>query len=327
MKKHNKKCLVCGGRMRRHGMTKFGTERYFCPVCRKASVIHRADTSLRHHGNRFVDWLTGVQGKDAIAKKYGVTRRGLTKEFEPFFRKDPNGPSPLGFQANRLIVDAKFVHGRVLCALIAVTEEDKIFWQFAESECYRTWSSFLVGFSPPAVVVADGQKGMFHFVKKHWPGTAFQRCHFHMVLLVTHYLSRNPKEEAGQAIVKLVHELKTVKTCDDKKRWLMFHTIWEKRYLKVFQEKNASGGYAHRKLRSVRFVLRKALPNLFIYLDFPGCPNTTNLVEGWPNTAIAEGLRRHRGLHLSQKKTLVSTILSHLTREKPTRRFSTKKHT
>jgi hypothetical protein len=63
------------------------------------------------------------------------------------------------------------------------------------------------------------------------------------------------------------------------------------------------------------------LPYLFTYLDFPGCPNTTNLVEGWPNAAIAEALRRHRGLHLSQKKILVSIILSHLTREKPTRTF------
>ena len=58
--------------------------------------------------------------------------------------------------------------------------------------------------------------------------------------------------------------------------------------------------------------------------DFPGCPNTTNLVEGWTNTAIAEGLRRHRGLRLSQKKILVSTILSHLTREKPTRKLPEK---
>ena len=61
-----------------------------------------------------------------------------------------------------------------------------------------------------------------------------------------------PKEEAGQVIVKLAHELKTVKTHADKDRWLMFHKIWEKQYLKAFQEKNVAGGYAHRKLRSVR---------------------------------------------------------------------------
>src|SRR3989344_2508404 len=55
--------------------------------------------------------------------------------------------------------------------------------------------------------------------------------------------------------------------------------------------------------------------------------DTTNLVESWVNTAIAEGLGRHRGMRLSQKKMLVSIILSHLTREKLTPTFAEKKHT
>jgi putative transposase len=324
MKKHHKKCGVCGQRMRRHGVTKAGRERYFCPVCKKASIIHRKDTHLRHDRDRLVSWLTGVESKRAIAKRYGVTRQTLSNEFRSFFAKNPNGIPPQGFKARMLIVDAKFIHGRVLCALIAVTEEDRIFWQFASAECYGTWYGFLVHFAPPEVVVADGQKGMAHFVKRHWSTTAFQRCHFHMVLLVTHYLSRNPREEAGREVLDLVYQLKTVKTHERKKYWLMIHAMWERKYFKVFSAKNDSGSYAHRKLRSVRYILRRALPDLFTYLDYPGCPNTTNLVEGWTNTAIAEGLRRHRGLRLRQKKTLVSIILSHLAREKPTRIFAEK---
>jgi hypothetical protein len=229
--------------------------------------------------------------------------------------------APLGFEAEILIVDAKFIHGNKLCALIAVTEEDRIFWQFAEGENYETWHAALSRFKPPKVVVADGEKGVAGFVRRYWSNTAFQRCHFHMVKLVIQYLSRNPKEEAGIEILKLMYRLKLVKNHEDKKQWLMFHRIWEKRFEKVFAEKNESGHYVYRKIRSVRFIVRKALPYLFTYLDFPGCPNTTNLVEGWVNAALAEGLRRHRGLHLSQKKTLVSIILSHLTREKPTRTF------
>lgn len=142
-----------------------------------------------------------------------------------------------------------------------------------------------------------------------------------MVSLVIHYLSRNPKEAAGRDILDLMYRLKTVKTHEEKKRWCMFHRIWEKQYEKVFAEKKESGGYVHRKLRSVRGIVRRTLPDLFTYLEYPGCPNTTNLVEGWVNTALAEGLRRHRGLRLRQKKTLVAVILSHLTREKPTRKF------
>jgi hypothetical protein len=313
--------------MRRNGRTKAGAERYRCMACKTSSTVHRPDTRKRHDRDRFIAWLRGVDDKDAVAKRYGVTRRALTREFAPFFRENPNGPDPKKLRARILIIDAKFIHGSELCALIAVTEYDQIFWRFATAECYGTWYGFLLGFSPPDVVVADGEKGAKRFVKRHWPDTAFQRCHFHMVKLVIQYLSRNPKDEPGKRILELMYRLKTVKTFAERDRWLLLQKIWEKQYAWYFKTKNESGNYAYKKLRSVRSIIRNALPDLFTYLNFPGCPNTTNLVEGWPNTAIAEGLRRHRGLHLSQKKTLVSVILSRLTREKSTRKFLPKKHT
>lgn len=310
--------------MQRWGTTTTGTVRYRCPECHISSIIHRKDTRLRHEHDRLRTWLTGVDDKDAVAKRYGVTRRALTKEFKRFFLKNPDHPPPPGLKAKILIVDAKFIHGSELCALIAVTEDDQIFWQFATAECYGTWYGFLVRFLTAGVVVADGEKGMARFVKRHWPKTAFQRCHFHLVKRLIQYLSRNPKDEPGRRILELAYRLKTVKTYAARDQWLLLYKIWEKQYAWYFKIKTESGHYGYRKIRSARTVMRNAIPDLFTYLDFPGCPNTTNLVEGWPNTAIAEGLRRHRGLHLSQKKTLVSIILSNLRRnskEKPTRKF------
>jgi hypothetical protein len=311
--------------MQRWGKTAAGTPRYRCLACKKSSIIHRKDTHLRHDKDRLVEWLTGVESASYLAKKLRITRQGLWKEFKPFFRQNPNCRIPEKFQARMLIVDGKFIHGRVCCALIALTEEDRIFWQFAPDERYGTWYMFLIHFSPPEVVVADGQKGMAYFVKRWWPRTVFQRCHFHLVQNVIHYLSRNPKEEAGRVVLDLVHQLKGIKDHEAKKRWLMFHFIWEKQYEKVFNAKTESGQFQYRKLRSVRYILRRAIPDLFTYLDHPGCPNTTNDVEGWINRDIAEMIGRHRGLKLSQKKTLVSIVLSHLKRpirEKPTRKFT-----
>lgn len=311
--------------MRRHGKTKVGTERYFCPQCGRASTIHRPDTRERHLHDHFVSWLMGMRSKAEIAEALGLTRQALTYDFRQFFGKDLEPIIPPGLHPKMLVADGKYLEGRKLCVLTAVTEKDDIFWRFAPEERYGTWKQFLGAFArPPDVLVADGQKGAQSFVKRHWPDTAFQRCHFHMVLLVTHYLSRNPKTEAGRDIVDLTHRLRKVKTPAERDEWKMLHRIWEKEYEHVFQEKTEEGHWRSKKLRSVRQVMRRALPHLFTYLDFPGCPNTTNLVEGWVNTAIAEGLGRHRGLTLEQKKTLVSVILSHLRREKPTRKFDGK---
>lgn len=303
--------------MRRHGKTRAGTERYFCPRCRTAKTIRRVDTRTRHEYDRLVAWVTSPDTKTTIAKRYGLTRQALSYEFRQFFRKNPDGAAPLGYEAERLIVDAKFIHGGELCALIALDEHDRIFWQFATEESYGTWYASLIRFKPPKVIVADGEKGVARFVKRFWPDTAFQRCHFHMVKLVISYLSRNPREEAGRDVLDLMYRLKTVKTHEAKEKWILLFKIWEKQYAWYFKAKHESGAYQYRKLRSVRNIVRRALPDLFTYLDFPGCPNTTNDVEGWVNAAVAEALRRHRGLHISQKKILVSIILSHLTREKP----------
>ncbi len=205
--------------MQRWGRTAAGMPRFFCLGCRKTSTWKRHDVRRAHHKQRMVAWLTGVESLSSIAKDFHITRQGLWKELRPFFKKNPNGMAPLGFKAKLLIVDAKFIHGKELCALIAVDEHDHILWQFASAECYGTWYGFLVRFSPPEVVIADGQKGVARFVKRYWPNTAFQRCHFHLVQNVIQYLSRSPKEEAGVDILRLAYRLKHVKTHEERDHW------------------------------------------------------------------------------------------------------------
>ncbi len=310
--------------MQRWGKTNALTPRFFCPWCHKTAVWGRKDVLARHTRKRLAVWLTGVRSKSDIAKHYGVSRQALSKEFKSFFQKNLEPFIPSNLKIETLIVDAKYIHGNKLCVLVAITEDDRIFWKFAPMECYGGWYGFLIRFMAPRIVIADGQKGISRFIKRYWPDTALQRCHFHMVLLVTGYLSRNPREEAGKDILSLAYRLKWVKTKEEKERWLLLHRIWERRYDNLFIQKTDSGRYKYEKLRSVRLIMKRAIPNLFTYLDYPGCPNTTNLVEGWVNTAIAERMRRHRGLRLRQKKTLVSIILSNLSRnsrEKPTRKF------
>ena len=310
--------------MQRWGKTNALTPRFFCPLCHKTAIWKRKDVLARHTRKRLAVWLTGVNNKSDIAKHYGVSRQTLSKKFKSFFRKNLEPAIPSNLKIETLIVDAKYIHGNKLCVLVAATEYDRIFWQFAPLECYDTWYGFFVRFSSPRIVVADGQKGISRFIKRYWPDTAFQRCHFHIVSLVIGYLSRNPKEEAGRDILSLLYRLKEVKTAEEKECWLLLYRIWDRRYDKTFGQKTNSGKYKYEKLRSVRVIMKRAIPNLFTYLDYPGCPNTTNLVEGWVNTAIAERLTRHRGLRFSQKKTLVSIILSNLSRksrEKPTRKF------
>jgi transposase-like protein len=198
--------------------------------------------------------------------------------------------------------------------LVAIDEHRNISWRFAPYESYAAWLQFLVSLPIPEVVVMDGQKGLFAAAKRLWPDVLIQRCQFHVISLAFQYMGRRPKDEAGQEMAKLLYALKTVRTRESKNQWLLLYKIWEKRYdYKVFSVRNEYGKFMYQRLRSVRFIMRKAIPYLFTYIDKPGVPNTTNLVEGWVNSAIAEALRLHRGLRLNEKKMLVSVILAKIT--------------
>lgn len=307
-------CERCGKKMQGWGRTKAGTLRFFCPVCKTTATRRRKDLSARHIRQELDLWLDGREPLKVMAREEHKTRQALWKEFRPLMDFGLEQKIPKDLDINTLIVDGTYIHGHVLCALIGIDEHDNIFWKFAPYESYLSWHSFLAQFPQPKVVVMDGQKGLFSVVRLMWPSTKIQRCQFHVVSFALQYLGRRPKDEAGQVILDLLYRLKTVKTPEARDEWLFFYRIWERQYGKEFTAKNISGQFLNPRLRSVRYILRRAIPYLFTYIDNPGTPNTTNLVEGWINGAIAEALRRHRGLRAHEKKTLVSIVLSHLSR-------------
>jgi len=309
-----KHCPYCRHDIQRWGKTAAGRARFFCPSC-KRTVTKRAQTrfSERRLRSELDLWLGGKDNLDEIAKRYHATRQTFWKHFRPIF-SFPFEPAIPKEPMHTLILDATYIHHGYLCALVAIDEHDRIFWRFAKYESFSAWVQFLSNFSEPKVVVMDGQKGLFAAAKHLWPHVRIQRCQFHVISFCIQYLGRHPKEEVGQAILHLLYELKEVKAPERRDQWLRAYKRWETRYERYFSARDKEKKFQYPRLRSVRYVIRKALPNLFTYIDIPGTPNTTNLVEGWVNAAIAEALRRHRGLREHEKKTLASIVMSHLKR-------------
>jgi putative transposase len=309
-----KRCERCGKPMQRWGKTHKGTARFFCPVCKKTSVRKRKDNKTRHILYELDGWLDGKESLSEIGSRVHRSRQALWKDFHPFFEFAPEQVPQPGANMRVLILDGTYVHGHALCVLIAIDEHDNLFWKFAPYESYASWHAFLVAFPQPEIVVMDGQKGLFSVVRMIWPSTKIQRCQFHVVSFAIQYLGRFPKDEAGKAILDLLYRLKYAKTFEKRDQWILLFKIWEKQYEKALTQKNEFGRFQYPRLRSTRLIIRRALPNLFTFLDYPGTPNTTNLVEGWTNGAIAEALRLHRGLRIHEKKALVAIVLSHLSR-------------
>ncbi len=310
----NKHCTECGGIMQRWGKTKKGTKRYFCFTCKKTGVWKRKDVVHRHIVQELNTWLGGKESLTEIAREAHKTRQAMWKEFHPLFLSVTDPHIPDMTRTKILILDATYIHGHSLCALVGIDENDKIYWKFAPYESYKHWLDFLSSFTEPEIVIMDGQKGLFAAARTLWPRVPIQRCQFHVIAFAIQYIGRQPKEEIGKSLINILYGLKHAKTPIARDHWIFQYKFWERLYAPMLAQRKITGDFRYPRLRSTRLIIRKALPHLFTFLEHEGAPNTTNLVEGWVNGAISEALRMHRGLRIQEKKMLVSIILSKLKR-------------
>jgi hypothetical protein len=303
--------------MQRWGHTKQGKPRFFCLPCKKTATPQRDDVEVRKTVNDLKKWLGGKDNLSDIAGRSKITRQALWKRFHHVLdtaSKEPNLPDLI--KTRILIIDGTYIHGHTLCALIAVDENDKIYWKFAPYESYASWMQFLSSFTEPEVVIMDGQKGLFAAAKTLWPNVAIQRCQFHVIAFAIQFIGRKPREQMGKDLLNILYSLKEAKDKQSRDAWIVSYREWERKYGAFFMAKDSNRRFTYPRMRSARLIVRRALPYLFTFLDHPGAPNTTNLVEGWINGAIAEALRFHRGLRLHEKKALATIILSDLIRQK-----------
>ena len=128
-------------------------------------------------------------------------------------------------------------------------------------------------------IICDGRSGLL----QAFPSIPVQMCQFHQIRIIARYLSKKPKSEAARELRALALTL----TGSSKDRFTANLHDWLMRHEVFLNERsvNAETGrshYTHKKLRSAYHSLKRHLPWLFTFEDFPalGIPNTTHLLEG-----------------------------------------------
>lgn len=312
--------------MHRHGKTSSGNQRWKCVSCRTTTVRKRPDVHVRHLRERFLQWITGTQSLTERANELQLSRKQLNKRFKAFWAELPVCTAQ-NDAALVLILDGVYLSGRTNAVLIARTLSKVHAWHFAERESLAAWDAFLSSLSPPVAVVIDGQKGLQQAILHRFPQTHIQRCLVHVERFVRVCVSRNPQTEAGRQLWRLVRSLWMVESQENAYSWVQQLASWEARYAGLLAERSRSAEtgrwwYTHRKLRSARSHLNKALPYLFTFLELPGVPRTSNHVEGGVNARLKELIRRHRGLSPERKRTVAAFFLASKSANNPTQKVT-----
>lgn len=129
-------------------------------------------------------------------------------------------------------------------------------------------------------IVLDGRMG----VRDVFKDIPVQMCHFHQVAIVTRYLTRKQKLEAGQQLKTIARTLAKSSEID----FRIALTAWYERWKSFLAERTPCEGgrgwsYTHRRIRSAHRSLTTNLPFLFTHKTHPelSLPNTTNSLDGF----------------------------------------------
>lgn len=155
--------------------------------------------------------------------------------------------------------------------------------------------------------VIDGRKGVIRLLQALYPGIPIQLCHFHQAQIVRRYTTNRPKTLCGQDLKNLMRFLTRL----DEKEFVTNFVDLQNKYSDFLKERNESGQFVHKKLRSAFRSLKTNMPYLFTYKNFPelGLPNTTNSCDGsfahWK-----QKLKIHRGLRKHRREKMVNFLLN-----------------
>lgn len=155
--------------------------------------------------------------------------------------------------------------------------------------------------------VIDGRRGLATIFKD----MPIQMCHFHQLKIVTKYLTKRPKTDAGKELRVLSLTLSRT----DEKTFFNALTAWEKKWRHFYTEKTYVTGtkhwyHTHKNVYSAYHSLKRNLPNLFTYQRYRelGIPNTTNTIDGY-FASVKKKVAAHHGLRRDRRYKLICQLL------------------
>ena len=162
-------------------------------------------------------------------------------------------------------------------------------------------------------VTCDGLSSIIKAVKKTCPETIIQRCVIHIQRECLIWLTRNPQSQAGKDLRHLVKQIHLITNRLHWGYWMVDVIRWYEQYKdfvneKSYYEPTGRYWYTHKMLRRAFIHIKRALPNMFHYLDNPHIPKSTNGLESFFGH-LKQNIAIHRGLSKEHYKNYIKWYL------------------
>lgn len=285
-----------------------GKQRFKCKNC---SVLFTRNDTHQKHKNRFIwfkKWVLERQTFKTLSRDSGLSIDTLQRTFYQYLKQAPK-VSIIKRDNVHLRLDATYF--KWFCLICYQDHEDGYtqLIRFSDGEHYEEIKEDLNNLIKLGVaiesVTTDGHKSILKAVKKTSRNLITQRCLVHIQRMCLLWLTKYPKHDSGRELRKLVLLLLKIRTQNDQLYWTRELHTWYSRHKIYLSEKtyNVNTGrywFTHKMVRRSYYTIKRALPNMFHYINNPKIPNTTNGIEGFFGH-LKNHLDLHRGLTIQNR--------------------------
>jgi len=162
-------------------------------------------------------------------------------------------------------------------------------------------------------VTCDGHRSILKAVRKTGRQIITQRCLVHIQRMCRIWLTQQPQSIAGLELKRIVSKLHTIENREEWGNWVVQLVQWSERHNEYLKQKSFSPGsgrswYTHKMVRRSFVTIKRALPNMFHYLDNSRIPKSTNGLESFFGH-LKQNISIHRGLSKEHFKNYLKWYL------------------
>jgi hypothetical protein len=294
-----------------------GKQRYKCSNC---GILYTHSSKLVSKSNRFSWfklWVSGRQTIRQLQKISSYSERTLKRYFYQYLSAAPVFNIKASEKVNLLIDGTYFSNNLCLILYRDNTIKYTQLYRLSDGEWFEEIKEdldnlFKLGLQIESIT-CDGHKALLKAIKKTSSKVILQRCLVHIQRMCRIWLTIRPKSQAGNDLRLLVNKLHRIRNHEHRDYWLVSLVKWYNQYEEYLKEKSYSQQtgrywYKHRMVRRSFSVIRKALPDMFHYLDNERIPKSTNGLESFFGH-LKSHLTVHRGLSREHRKSFIRWYL------------------
>lgn len=158
----------------------------------------------------------------------------------------------------------------------------------------------------------DGNPHVIKVLRQLWPEAALQRCLIHIQRQGLSWCRRHPKTTYARKLRDIFLRVTEIRTKDERDRFLLSVQEWEHNYGHEIA-KRPETGWVFSDIKRARSMLRRALPDMFHYLDDPEISLSTNGLEGY-FSRLKNRYRQHHGMRSTKLKNYLARYLNTVTK-------------